>query len=57
MRVLKCSLILRIFEKGVSGETYNVGTHNELTNLELCHHICGVLDRLKPRKDSKSYAD
>ncbi len=52
-----CDAILRIFEKGISGETYNVGTRNELTNLDLCHHICGVLDTLKPREDKKSYAE
>jgi dTDP-glucose 4,6-dehydratase len=46
-----------IFMRGTSGETYNVGGHNERTNLEITHAICTILDGLKPRADGKSYAD
>ncbi len=35
-------------EKGVSGETYNVGGRNERTNLEVVETICAVLDDLRP---------
>lgn len=35
-------------EKGVPGETYNVGGHNERTNLEVVHSLCRILDELKP---------
>ena len=34
--------------KGVIGETYNVGGHNEKTNLEVVYYLCSALDQLKP---------
>ena len=37
-------------EKGVPGETYNVGGHNERTNLEVVQTICRILDELLPVK-------
>ena len=37
-------------EKGVPGETYNVGGHNERTNLEVVQTICSILDELIVRK-------
>ncbi|MBQ2346144.1 MAG: dTDP-glucose 4,6-dehydratase [Kiritimatiellae bacterium] len=35
--------------KGVAGETYNVGGHNERTNLEVVKTVCAILDELRPR--------
>ena len=35
--------------KGVPGETYNVGGHNERTNLEVVKTVCAILDELRPR--------
>ena len=46
-----------IFHHGKSGETYNVGGHNELTNMEITHAICAILDDLHPRRDGKKYAE
>lgn len=43
--------------KGVPGETYNIGGHNEKTNLEVVRAICSLLDELRPRQDGKSYAE
>jgi dTDP-glucose 4,6-dehydratase len=43
-------------EKGVSGETYNVGGHNERTNLEVVKTVCAILDELRPRS-AGAYAD
>ena len=43
-------------EKGAVGETYNVGGHNERTNLEVVRTICKTLDELKPRAEG-SYED
>ncbi|NOY62248.1 MAG: dTDP-glucose 4,6-dehydratase [Gammaproteobacteria bacterium] len=37
-----------ILEKGQVGETYNVGGHNEKTNLEVVKTICTILDELWP---------
>jgi dTDP-glucose 4,6-dehydratase len=37
-----------VLEKGKVGETYNIGGHNEKTNLEVVKTICGLLDKLVP---------
>ena len=44
-----------VFERGVAGETYNIGGHNEKTNLEVVDTLCALLDELKPRRDGRSY--
>ena len=40
--------LLKVLEKGVVGETYNIGGHNERTNLEVVNSICALLDELAP---------
>lgn len=45
-----------IHQKGIPGETYNVGGRNEKTNLEVVQAICQLLDELRP-KSTGSYAD
>lgn len=52
-----CKAIDLIFHKGVSGETYNIGGHNERNNISIVNTICDLLDKLKPRSDGKSYKD
>ena len=42
-------------EKGVPGETYNVGGHNERTNLEVVQTICKIMDELRPRGNGSKY--
>ena len=42
------SALCLVNEKGAPGETYNVGGHNERTNLEVVQTVCRVLDELKP---------
>ena len=42
---------------GRPGETYNVGGHNERTNLQVVQAICAILDELRPRPDGKPYAE
>ena len=37
-----------VLEKGVPGETYNIGGHNERTNLQVVRDICRLLDELRP---------
>jgi dTDP-glucose 4,6-dehydratase len=49
------ALVLAV-EKGVPGETYNVGGRNERTNLEVVETICRILDELKPRRNG-TYKD
>ncbi len=40
--------LVRIAEAGRVGESYNVGGHNEKTNLEVVRTICSVLDDIAP---------
>ena len=47
--------LMCVNEKGVPGETYNVGGHNERTNLEVVQAICRTLDALRPRADGQPY--
>ncbi len=41
-----------VLEKGLPGETYNVGGNNERTNLEVVETICDILDELAPSSRS-----
>lgn len=52
-----CSGIRRVLEAGTPGETYNIGGHNEMTNIDIVRRICALLDALRPRHDGKSYAE
>ena len=45
--------LLLVNEKGAPGETYNVGGHNERTNLEVVRTVCAILDDLRPRADGQ----
>ncbi|WP_312518551.1 dTDP-glucose 4,6-dehydratase [Anaerospora sp.] len=52
-----CTAILQVLEKGTPGEKYNIGGHNEKTNLDIVHTLCDILDFKKPRADGKSYRE
>lgn len=47
----------KIVTEGDIGQSYNVGGHNEKTNIEVVETMCGILDELRPREDGKRYAD
>ena len=51
--------LIRVLTEGKIGETYNVGGHNEKTNLEVVETICDLLEELAPQKPSgvKNYHD
>nr|WP_305910246.1 dTDP-glucose 4,6-dehydratase [Methylomarinum sp. Ch1-1]MDP4521551.1 dTDP-glucose 4,6-dehydratase [Methylomarinum sp. Ch1-1] len=40
--------LYQVVSEGKVGETYNIGGHNEKTNLEVVKTICVILDELKP---------
>ena len=44
-----------VFERGAEGETYNIGGHNEKTNLDVVDTLCALLDEMQPRADGKRY--
>ncbi len=47
--------LLTVLLKGVPGERYTVGGHNEKSNLEVVHKICELLDDAQPRDDGQSH--
>jgi len=49
--------LLMVVEKGIPGETYNVGGRNERTNLEVVKTICRTLDDERPRSNGEKYED
>jgi dTDP-glucose 4,6-dehydratase len=46
-----------VFERGVAGQTYNVGGNAERRNIDVVRTICSILDRLSPRSDGRPYAE
>ncbi len=40
-----------VLQKGVIGETYNVGGNNEMSNIDVVKTVCSMLDELRPRAD------
>ena len=51
-----CSAIRDVLAKGRPGEVYNIGGQSERANIDVVRSICGLLDRLQPRKRG-SHAD
>ncbi|NTU92610.1 MAG: dTDP-glucose 4,6-dehydratase [Chlorobiaceae bacterium] len=43
-----------IYHQGKSGETYNIGGHNEWTNIDLIKLLCGIMDRKLVREPGTS---
>ncbi len=43
-----------VFHKGVLGETYNIGGHNEWKNLDLVHYLCDLMDQKLGRDSGES---
>ena len=44
--------LIKVVTKGEIGGTYNIGGHNEKTNLEVVQTICDLLEELAPEKPS-----
>ena len=47
----------KIVTTGENGQVYNVGGHNEKTNIEVVETICSILDDLRPKADGGQYKD
>jgi dTDP-glucose 4,6-dehydratase len=43
-----CSAIRAVLERGIVGETYNVGGGNQQSNLNVVNTLCKLLDELRP---------
>jgi len=50
-----CDAIDLVLQRGVIGETYNIGGNNEISNIDIVKTICSVLDKLRPRKNGNPY--
>ena len=51
--------LMKALLEGHLGETYNIGGHNEISNLEVVNKICSLLEELNPNKPRgvNNYAD
>ena len=50
-----CDAINMVLQKGIVGETYNVGGNNEIPNIQIVRDICTILDEVKPAESGNSY--
>ena len=48
--------LYQVVTKGIVGETYNIGGHNEKQNIDVVKTICAILDELQPQKNNMPYA-
>lgn len=51
-----CRAIEVALDKGIMGETYNIGGHCEKSNLDMVKTICAILDELRPDSPYKPHA-
>jgi dTDP-glucose 4,6-dehydratase len=51
-----CKAIVEVLERGVVGETYNIGGNNQRSNLEVVQTICALLDELVPNSPYRPHA-
>jgi len=51
--------LYQVVTQGTPGETYNIGGHNEMQNIEVVRTICALLEELAPEKPAglAKYAD
>ena len=49
-----CAAILKVIEKGCPGQTYLIGSENEISNLELVEMICSVVDKIESRSQGET---
>ena len=42
--------LYQVVKEGEIGETYNIGGHNEMQNIEVVRTLCAILEELAPEK-------
>ncbi len=52
-----CAAIRAVLERGIVDETYNIGGWNEMSNIDVVHTLCDILDAERPRDDGHSYRE
>ena len=50
-----CRAIETVLKRGVPGEVYNIGGHNELTNMAIVDTLCDLLDEMQPQSPYKPH--
>lgn len=50
-----CLALYTVMQKGVQGETYNVGGNCEMQNIEIVRTVCSILDDVRPKADGAKY--
>ena len=50
-----CDALTVVLEKGINGETYNIGGKNEIKNIDVVKKVCDLMDELRPKKDGDSH--
>ena len=50
-----CEAIHLVLQRGVVGETYNIGGNNQPPNIEIVRQICGLFDELRPDSPHKPH--
>ena len=50
-----CRALTAVLERGIPGETYNIGGNNERSNLDLVKVLCKLLDQIQPNNEIGSY--
>ncbi len=51
-----CEALLTVIERGIPGETYNIGGNSEKENIEIISQLCDLLDeRLNRKKENSSF--
>jgi dTDP-glucose 4,6-dehydratase len=43
-----CDALWLVLNRGVSGETYNIGGHNEWPNIRIVELLCDLVDEMRP---------
>lgn len=49
-----CNALIKVFEEGHPGETYNIGGGAEMKNIEIVHGLCDLLDARLDRSGNDS---
>lgn len=52
-----CEAIWRVVTAGKLGQTYNIGGHNEIRNIDIVNTICELMDEMRPSDQLKSYKE
>ena len=50
-----CEAIYKVLTNSTIGESYNIGSNNEVKNIDIVKAICSVLDDIKPRRNGNTY--